>query len=191
MRRIFARQTTQQDLTKLFGERKPKARRPLSDLRAFGVFLSFVVGLAAAGLAVFVVLAWLAWDRHEFGPKDLRYLLFVRGSLIERIGILHAQPGTLTYVGQGRDGDAPGFVRAQYTAKVDADVLMARFLERCKALGLHGQAVGQTSSDGTRYASCGRWVGDDFEVGLGVSAAHPTGVTMAEDIDDGYHAAGR
>lgn len=186
MRRIFLRQrVTQDDLTKLFGERKPKARKPLTDLKAFGAVMSFFVGLAAAGFAAFALLAWLAWESHEFGPKDLRYLLFVRGTLIERVGIIDAQPGTLMYGGQGRDGTAPGYARARYTSSVEAGALLARFIERCKALGLYVKLGDQTSPDGTRSTSCGREAKDDFHVGITVREGRPTEVTMGEDFNDG------
>ncbi|MDQ8726236.1 hypothetical protein [Bradyrhizobium sp. LHD-71] len=186
MRRIFVRQrTTQQDLVRLFGERKPKARKPLTDLQAFGVIMSFFVCLSAIGFATFAVLAWLAWERHEFGPNDLRYLVFVRGSLVERIGAIDAEPGTLVYEGQGRDGTAPGFVHAHYTSRVEANALLTRIAERCRSLGLQVKVQDRTSSDGTRYASCGRTPNDEFDVGIGVRAGSLTEVTMGQDVDDG------
>lgn len=185
MRRIFIRQRTTQVVARLFGERKPAAKKPLTDLQAFGVVMSVFVGLAAAGFAAFALLAWLAWERHEFGPKDLRYLLFVRGTLVERIGAVDARPGTLTYVGRGRDGTAPGYVHARYASSVEADALLARIVDRCRALGLQVKLQERTSSDGTRYASCGRTADDEFDVGIGVRAGSPTEVTMGQDIDDG------
>lgn len=120
MRRIFFRQrTTQGDLTKVFGARKPKAKKPLTDLQAFGVVMSLFVGLAAAGFAAFALLAWLAWESHAFAPRDPRYLLFVRGTLIERVGI-DAQPGTLVYAGQVRDSIARGYTRARRASSIEA-----------------------------------------------------------------------
>ncbi len=186
MRRIFLRQrTTQDDLAKLFGERKPNARKPLTDLRAFGAVMSFFVCLAAAGFAAFALLAWLAWESHEFGPRDLRYLLFVRGTLIERVGIIDARPGTLVYGGQGRDGTAPGYARARYTSSIEASALLARLIDRCKALGLQVKVSDQTSPDGSRSANCGRAANDDFHVGITVREGPPTEVSMGEDLDDG------
>jgi hypothetical protein len=43
------------------------------------------------------------------------YLLFIRGTLIERVGIIDARPGTLIHGGQGRDGNAPGCAHARPT----------------------------------------------------------------------------
>ena len=179
MRRSFPRQMTQDDLTKLVGERPPKVRKPLTDLQAFGIVMSFFVGLATFGLAAFVLLAWLAWESHEFGPKDLRYLVFIRGTLIERVGTIDAQPG-----GQGRDGNAPGYARASYTSPVAAGALLTRFAERCKAVGLQVKVNDKPSSDGSRSMTCSRQAGDEFALGVSVGAATPTEVAMGEDIED-------
>ncbi len=184
MRRSFPRQMTQDDLTKLVGERPPKVRKPLTDLQAFGVVMSFFVGLATFGLAAFVLLAWLAWESHEFGPKDLRYLVFIRGTLIERVGTIDAQPGTVIYRGQGRDGNAPGYARASYTSPVAASALLTRFAERCKAVGLQVKVNDKPSSDGSRSMTCARQAGDEFALGVSVGAATPTEVAMGEDIED-------
>jgi hypothetical protein len=188
MRRIFIRQkSTQDDLTKLFGERLPKSGKPLTDLRAFGVVVSIFVGLAATGVAAFLVVAWLAWESHTFGPKDLRYLVFVRGSLMERVGIIAAQPGTLIYRGQGRDGNAPGYVRAEYASPLEASALFARFVERCRLLGLQVKQRAQVSTEGERAASCGRRDDDDYHVHMSVLPGSPTKVFLGEDIDDGLY----
>lgn len=186
MRRIFIRERTTQDgLTALFGARKPNTRKPLSDLQAFGIVLSFFVGLAALGFAALALLTWLAWNSHEFGPRDLRYLLFVRGSLIERVGVIDAQPGTLVYGGQGRDGNAPGFVRAQYISPVEGKLLLIRFAERCRALGLHANVREPKPPEDVRSASCGRTADDDFPVYIRVSGGKATEVGMSEDLEDG------
>jgi hypothetical protein len=184
MRRMFLRQMTQDDLTKLVGDRPRKAKEPLTDLRAFGVLMSFFVGLAVVGFATFVLLAWLAWESHAFGPRDLRYLVFIRGTLIERVGIVHAEPGTVRYGGQGRDGDAPGHARAHYTSPVAANVLLTRFAERCRAIGLQVKLSEQPSPDGSRPMTCSRQTGDEFALAISVRTATPTEVLMSEEIED-------
>jgi hypothetical protein len=186
MRRFFMRERTTQDgLKKLFGERKPKVRRPLTDLQALAVVLSFFVGLAAAGFAAFALLAWLAWESHEFGGRDLRYLVFVRGTLLERVGVIDAQPGTVVYGGQGRDGTASGRASARYTSSVEGQIVLTHFVERCKALGLHVTVREPEAGETFRIATCGRTANDEFPVGINVSGANPSEVVMAEDIDDG------
>jgi hypothetical protein len=185
MRRIFLRQMTHDDLTKLIGERRPKVKKPLTDLRAFGVVISILVGVAAVGVCAFALLAWLAWDNHEFGPRDLRYLVFIRGTLTERVGAIDAEPGTVSYRGQGRDGTASGYIRASYTSAVDGTALLARFAERCKAVGLpHVKLNEQPSADGGRTLVCGRNADDEYVLGVTVNPTKPTEVVMAEDIED-------
>jgi hypothetical protein len=169
------------------GEHKLKIRKPLTGLKAFGLVASVFVGVAASGLAAFLVLAWLAWESHRFGPRDLRYLVFVRGTLIERVGTIDAQPGTVMYAGQGRDGNAPGYARAHYTSQVAADVLFARLLERCRSLGLQVREKGPASAEGERSASCGREADDDYHVHFSVRPGGPTEVFMGGDIDDGVY----
>jgi hypothetical protein len=176
---------TQDDLTKLIGERLRKPKKPLTDLQAFGVVMSIIVGLAATGLGAFAFLAWIAWGDHQFGPRDLRYLFFIRGTLTEQVGIIDAEPGSLSYRGQGRDGTASGYIRASYTSVVDGNVLLARFAERCKAVGLkHVELNAQPLPDGERAMSCGRSADDEYSLGIRVSATKPTEVLMAEDIED-------
>lgn len=184
MRRIFRRQMTQDDLTKLVGERPRKVRKPLTDLQAFGVVMSVFVSLAAVGVAAFALLAWLAWESHEFGPKDLRYLVFIRGSLTERVGAIGAERGTVIYGGQGRDGNAPGYARARFTSAVEADALLARFADRCKVVRLQVRRGEQPSSDGNRWITCGRQADDEFALGISVRAGTPTEVWMGEDLED-------
>jgi hypothetical protein len=186
MRRFFIRERTTQDgLTKLFGARKPKVRRPLTDLQASGVVLSVFVGLAAAGVAAFVLLAWLAWESHEFGDRDLRYLVFVRGTLLERVGVIDAQPGTVVYGGQGRDGTASGLTSARYTSSVEGQVVLMHFADRCKAVGLRVTVREPEAGETFRIATCGRTANDEFPVGINVRGANPTEVVMIEYIDDG------
>lgn len=185
MRRIFLRQMTHDDLTKLVGKRSPKVKKPLSDLQAFGVVISIFVGLAAALLCMAALIAWLAWSDHTFGPRDLRYLVFIRGTLTERVGAIDAEPGTLSYRGTGRDGTASGYIRASYTSAVDATTLLTRFAERCRAVGLqHVKLNERVSSDGTRTLVCGRSADDEYALGINVSATMPTEVVLAEDIED-------
>jgi hypothetical protein len=184
MRRIFPRQMTHDDLTRLIGERPPKVGKPLTDLQAFGVVMSLFVALATVGLAAFAVLAWLGWESHEFGPRDPRYLVFVRGTLIERVGTIDAAPGSVIYGGQGRDGNAPAYARARYTSPVAANALLARFAERCRAVGLQAKVDEQPASDGSRSITCGREAGDAFALGISVGATAPTEVLMDEDIED-------
>ena len=184
MRRIFLRQMTHDDLTKLIGERPRKVKKPLTDLQAFGVVMSIFVGLAVAGLCTFVFLAWIAWGDHTFGPRDLRYLFFIRGTLTEHVGTIDADPDTLSYRGQGRDGTASGYIRASYTSPVEGTALLARFAARCKAVGLLVKASEQPLSDGRRAISCGRNADDEYDLGIAVSMTKPAEVVMAEDIED-------
>ena len=176
---------THDDLTKLIGERPRKPKKPLTDLQAFGVVMSIIVGLAVTGLGAFVFLAWIAWGDHEFGPRDLRYLFFIRGTLTERVGTIDAAPGSVIYRGQGRDGTASGYVRASYTSPVEAGALLGRVAERCKAVGLpHVKQNEQASSDGGRTLVCGRGADDEYALGITVSGTNPTEVVMGEDIED-------
>lgn len=186
MRRILRQRANQDDVVKLFGDRKPKARKPLTDLQAFGVVMSLFVALGAVGVAAFAVLAWLAWDEHEFGENDPRYLVFVRGTLIERIGVIDAQPGTVVYRGQSRDGNAPPFLRARYTSSIGASELFERFAARCRELSLQVRPREQPSSDGARLLSCGVEGKDDFHAHISVRAARPTEVLMGEEFEDGF-----
>ena len=118
-------------------------------------------------------------------PRDLRYLFFIRGTLTERVGVIEAEPGSLSYRGQGRDGTASGYIRANYTSSLDGNVLLARFAERCKAVGLkHVEVSQQPSADGSRTMNCGRSAEDEFGLGITVSATKPAEVVMAEDIED-------
>jgi hypothetical protein len=184
MRRIFLRQMTHDDLNKMVGERPPKVKKPLTDLQAFGVVMSIVVGLAATGLGAFVFLAWIAWGDHEFGPRDLRYLFFIRGTLTERVGTIDAAPGSIGYRGTGRDGTASGFVRTSYTSPAEGNALLARFAERCKVVGLPHVKLHDPLSDGGRTLVCGRTADDEYALGITVSGKNPTEVVMAEDIED-------
>jgi hypothetical protein len=170
------------------GEYKPKIRQPLTNLQAFGVVVSLFAGVAGLGFTVFLALAWFAWETHRFGQRDLRYLVFVRGTLIERVGIIDAQPGTLRYIGQGRDGNAPGYLRAHYTSQADAEALFGRLLERCRSLKLTVREGDPAASEGERSASCGREAANDYHVHFSVRSGRPTEVFMGEDIDDGLYA---
>ena len=169
-------------------ERAPKAGKPMTALKAFGAIVSLFAGLAVLGFAAFVALAWLAWSSHSFGPRDLRYLVFVRGTLVERVGAIDAQAGTLVYSGHGRDGNAPGYVRAHYTSLAAADVLYARLLERCRSLGLQIREKRQAAAQGELSASCGREADDEYHVHFSVRQSRPTEVVMGEDINDGVYA---
>jgi hypothetical protein len=170
------------------GDLAPKNKKPLSTLKAFGVVVSVFAGLAAIGLAGFLAVAWLAWSSHSFSPRDLRYLVFVRGTLIERVGAIDAQPGTLMYTGQGRDGNAPGYARARYTSLAPADVVYAHLIERCRLLGLQIREKAREASEGESSASCGRGADDEYHVHFSVRSGRPTEVLMGADIDDGVYA---
>jgi hypothetical protein len=184
MRRIFLRQMTHDDLNKLVGERPWKVKKPLTDLQAFGVVMSIFVGLAAAGLGTFVFLAWIAWSDHEFGPRDLRYLFFIRGTLAERVGPIDADQSTVRYRGQGRDGTASGYIRISYTSPVDGNALLSRFADRCRAVGLQVKMSEQPMSDGRRGMSCGRNAADEYDLGIALTLTKPAEVVMSEDIED-------
>jgi hypothetical protein len=108
--------------------------------------------------------------------------------VIERVGAVDAQHGTLMYSGQGRDGSAPGYTRAHYTSLAAADVVFAHLLERCRLLGLQTTEKAKTASEGELSASCGRAADDDYHVHFSVRSGRPTEVSMAEDIDDGVSA---
>lgn len=184
MRRIFLRQMTHDDLNKLLGDRPRKIRKPLSDLQAFGVVMSVFVGLAAAGMCMVALIAWLAWSDHEFGPRDIRYLVFIRGTLAERVGPIDADPDTVRYRGQGRDGTASGYIRVSYRSSVDGAALLARFADRCKAVRLQVKMSEQPMSDGRRGMTCGRTADDEYDLGIAVSMTSPAEVVMSEDIED-------
>lgn len=189
MRRTLSQQRPKPDqLAGHTGEHVPNVMKPRTALKAFGVVVSLFAGLAAIGLAGFLAVAWLAWTSHSFGPRDLRYLVFVRGTLIERVGAIDAQQGTLMYTGQGRDGNAPGYARAHYTSLAAADVVYAHLLERCRLLGLQVREKARALSEGELSASCGRVADDEYHVHFSVRSGRPTEVLMGEEIDDGVYA---
>lgn len=189
MRRSFFHERPKgEELIGPSGKQAARVRKPQPALKAFGVVASVFAVLAATGLAGFWAITWLAWTSHSFTPRDLRYLVFVRGTLIERVGAVDATPGTLIYSGQGRDGNAPGYTRARYVSGIPADLLYARLLERCRSLGLQIREKDQSPSEGRRSASCGREADDEYHVHFSVRAGHPTEVLMGEDIDDGVYA---
>jgi hypothetical protein len=170
------------------GERGAKTKKPLTDLQAFGIIMLCFAGLATAGVAVLALGAWLAWNSHDFSPRDLRYLLFVRGTLLERIGVIDAEAATLRYGGQGRDGNAPGYTRANYKSKLEPVPLLTRFATRCEALGLRATWQEHRPGESFRTVSCGRLPDDDFPVHMSVDLDRPDGLTrvgMIQDSDDG------
>jgi hypothetical protein len=186
--REFMRGIRSGETTEAGSERKREPKKPLTGLQAFGIIVACFVCLIAAAVAVLALLTWLAWNSHQFGPRDLRYLLFVRGTLIERVGIIDARPDTLVYGGQGRDGNAPGYARADYISPVEANALLARFVERCGALGLHAQVREHRAGETVRSASCGRGAADEFPVHMSVDLDGPaeaTRVGMMQETDDG------
>jgi hypothetical protein len=67
---------------------------------AVGILGSIAVLLVGG----FLLLSWVAFARHEFGSGDPRYLMFVRGTWTEQIGLISPQPGSVRFQAEGPDG---------------------------------------------------------------------------------------
>ena len=105
-------------------------------VRALLIALLALAAAGAAGLGVVVALTWLSAERQRFGPYDPRYLVFVRGTRTERIGLVAPEPGSVAYEAEGADRPGVGFLHTRYRTKASPDALLAAFAAGCARLGL-------------------------------------------------------
>lgn len=91
----------------------------------------------AAAPFMLVALAFRAsdgsWDFE--GDGNLRYWLFVRGSRLEKFGVVTAA-GPVRYSIRFQEGTFPGWNVAQYDSAALPEAILETYAGRCRAMGL-------------------------------------------------------
>lgn len=135
-----------------------------------------LTGLVALVASPFLLLAgafWLSDHTHEFGPYDPRVLLLVRGTTVDRLGLIRAQRGSIAYAARGQDGTSPARVHVTFTTPEEPSRVIETYRQRCQNAGL----VPKDNIDASGRLECDGLAGD--EIGITAERRGPlTHVTL-------------
>ena len=116
------------------------AAQPESRLRGC---LYALLPVALAGLMFLVVpylliatLFWAADGDWRFEGRGFRYWLFVKGSRLERLGLIEPGPAPVRYSIGLQEGTFPGWSVMQYDSAAQPFAVAETYAKRCRALKL-------------------------------------------------------
>jgi hypothetical protein len=140
--------------------------------------LTIIAGAAALGVAGLALVAWLGFARHEFGADDPRVVLFVRGTLTHRIGLLEPERGSIRYESEGPDGPGVGFLYTRYRTRAEPAVVIAHADAGCRRAGwtVLLPSADHPPEPGTLFIACEK---DDLGFGVTVKGRE---VLVREDV---------
>lgn len=134
-----------------------------------GATVVLLAGLMISPFALFAGAIWLSDRTHRFGPYDPRYWLLVRGTSIDRLGVLAPEHGSISYAARGQDGNSPARVHVTYTTRMEPGQVIDAYHSRCQALRLQARSH---APDAARL-ECSAVDGDE----IGIAAQRRGGIT--------------
>jgi hypothetical protein len=99
-----------------------------------GCLLVIVVGIPYALLST---LFWIATESWDFeGVRGYRYWLLVKGSRLDRLGLVAPTTDPARYSVRFQEGTFPGWRVVGYESDALPPAIIATYTERCRAMGL-------------------------------------------------------
>ncbi len=166
-------------------EAAPARKRGLrTALQVTGIAIVSAASIALHLLLIdTLLLEYVLPSYSTFGRWDPRYFLLVQNTLVGRVGIHAAQPGTLRYEVVYDDDISFRIVRATYTSSAAPEDLRVQYGARCIASRLHPFQDEEDEPNGDKTFSCARTANDAPERDLNplavtIHAGSPTKVTL-------------
>jgi hypothetical protein len=163
-------------------QRQP-TRRLRTALQVIGIAIVSAASIALHLFLLDTLLGRLFQPHNEFGRWDLRDFVLVQDTLVGRVGIHAAQPGTLRDEVVYDDAIAFRIVRAHYISHATPEELRIDDVARCIASRLHPLQNEEIAANGDKAFSCARTVADAADSDLyplvvTIHASMPTRVTL-------------
>jgi hypothetical protein len=98
------------------------------------VVLLLLVGLPYAFLAFAFWAVEGSWDFE--GRNNLRYWLFVKGTRVERLGLIAPTQAPASYSVRLQEGNFPGWTVVIYRSTAEPDAVAKAYAQRCREMGL-------------------------------------------------------
>jgi hypothetical protein len=106
----------------------------MRSLVVVAVLLAIIVGVPYAFLWT---LFWIASDSWDFeGSSALKHWLLVKGSRIDRLGLVAPTTRPARYSVRFQEGTFPGWRVVGYESSVLPPAIISTYAERCRAMGL-------------------------------------------------------
>jgi hypothetical protein len=99
-----------------------------------GCVLAMIVALPSAFLWTLFWMASGSWDFE--GDKGLRHWLLVKGSRLDRLGLVAPTSSVPRYSVSFQEGTFPGWRVLVYNSSASPPAIVAAYAERCGAMGL-------------------------------------------------------
>lgn len=98
--------------------------------------LGLVVALVTSPITMLGLAFWAASDSWEFDGGGLRHWLFVKGTSVDRLGLVDATDRPVRYVVRLAEGTDPGAITATFDSRAMPDGIVSTYAERCHTLKL-------------------------------------------------------
>lgn len=99
-----------------------------------GMVLLVLVGLP---YAFFAVLFWAVEGSWDFeGRSGLRYWVFVKGTRVDRLGLVSPTEAPPKYSVSLQEGTFPGWTVVIYRSNAEPEAIVAAYAKRCGEMGL-------------------------------------------------------
>ena len=99
-------------------------------------FMALMVGIVSAPFTLLGLALWTADGNWEFSGSGLRHWLLVKGSTVDRLGLVASAGTPMRYVVRLGEGTDPGATLAIYESLALPDAIVAVYAERCRSLGI-------------------------------------------------------
>lgn len=95
------------------------------------VFAIVTSPIIALGLSV-----WAGGGVWEFTDRGFSHWIFVRGSTIDRLGLVAASTAPARFVVRTAEGTDPGATSVEYVSSASPTAIVEIYADRCRAMGL-------------------------------------------------------
>jgi hypothetical protein len=103
--------------------------------RGFICFIAVLAGLAMTPFALIAGAFWMASDDWKFEGGGVRYWLFVKGSRLERLGLVAPTDRLAQYTIALQEGTFPGWNIVTYASTAMPAEIAATYADRCRSMG--------------------------------------------------------
>ena len=98
------------------------------------VIIVLLLLISPFGLMMFAM--WMASDSWDFTGQGWRYWAFVKGSRIDRLGLVEPTDRPVEYSVSFEEGTFPGWKIASYASTASPAAIMTAYAERCREMQL-------------------------------------------------------
>jgi len=95
-----------------------------------------LVAILTSPVTLLSLAFWAASDSWEFAGGGFRHWVFVKGSIVDRLGSVASDGAPIRYIVRLEEGTDPGEIAAVYDSDAQPVAVVQAYAERCLALGL-------------------------------------------------------